>query len=229
MNTQNSTFSIRFVAQKNKCNAEGKAPILARLNVNGEYVHFSTKFRIFPDRWDSNQGRTLHFTKEEKNINAMLDDYRALVVTRYNEMVFAGKMVTVAKLKISILNLNEKSVKLLGVCDKFIEDYYKLVLSKSVTNCTYQRYVLTRNRLAEFMKEKYNVDDLPLTDINHSFIKGFDLHNRNQHAAANNTAARFVKHFRTMFNLALHNGWATTDPFVKYKVHFEKVNRGYLT
>ena len=229
MNTQNSTFSIRFLAQKGKCNAEGKAPILARINVNGEVVHFSTKFRIFPDRWNSADGRTLHLTKEEKNIDAMLDDYRALVITRYNEMVLGGAMVTAAKIKQSVLNLDEKSVKLLDVCDKFIEDYHQLVLSKAVTRCTYQRYVLTRQRIAEFMAGRYGVDDLPLADINHSFIKGFDLHNRNQHAAANNTAARFVKHFRTMFNLALHNGWARTDPFTNYKIHFEKVNRGFLT
>ncbi len=123
MNTQNSTFSIRFLAQKGKCNAEGKAPILARINVNGEVVHFSTKFRIFPDRWNSADGRTLHLTKEEKNIDAMLDDYRALVITRYNEMVLGGAMVTAAKIKQSVLNLDEKSVKLLDVCDKFIEDY----------------------------------------------------------------------------------------------------------
>jgi site-specific recombinase XerD len=229
MNTKNSTFSIRFIAQKGKCNAEGKAPILARIIINGEKVHFSTKFRIDPDRWDSVQGRTLHFTKEEKNIDAMLDDYRALVISRYNEMMFTGAVVTASTLKMSVLNLDEKSCKLLELCDRFIEDYYKLVLSKSVTQCTYQRYVLTRNRLAEFMQVKYGVDDLPLADINHSFIKGFDLHNRNQHAAANNTAARFVKHFRTMYNLALHNGWARTDPFANYKIHFEKVNRGFLT
>ena len=229
MNTEKSTFSIRFIAQKGKCNAEGKAPILARITINGELVHFSTKFRILPDRWDSAEGRTAHLTKEEKNIDAMLDDYRLLVKSRYNDLVLGGAVVTATKLKAAILNLDEKSAGLIELCDKFIEDYILLVKSGSVTQCTYQRYVLTRNRLAEFTAAKYGMEEIPLADINHSFIKGFDLYNRDRHGAANNTASRFVKHFRTMFNLGLNNGWVRTDPFAGYKIRFEKVNRGFLT
>jgi len=206
-----------------------KAPILARITVNGEMTHFSTKFHILPDRWNGIEGRAIGGLREEQEINAMLDDYRALVKARYNEIVLLGDTVTVSKVKQAVLGLDHHSKKLLDICDKFIVEYGQLRDTGAVTQCTYQRYVLTRDRLAEYMKRQRKIDDILLSEINNDFIKGFDLWNRTQHAAANNTAVHFVKHFRTMFNIGLNNGWVRTDPFATYKIKMERVDRGYLT
>ena len=46
-----STFCVIFVIQKGKCRPDGTAPIVARITLNGEMVHFSTKLYIHPDRW----------------------------------------------------------------------------------------------------------------------------------------------------------------------------------
>ena len=36
-----ATFKVTFVMQKGKIKADGKAPIIARIIVNGEMAHFS--------------------------------------------------------------------------------------------------------------------------------------------------------------------------------------------
>ena len=66
-----ATFNIMFFIQKGKVTANGRAPIFARLTVNGERVHFSTKLSIQPDRWDAKNYCTLGKTKDEKNINGL--------------------------------------------------------------------------------------------------------------------------------------------------------------
>ena len=229
MNTEKSTFSIRFVAQKKKCNAEGKAPIFARINVNGEMSHFTTSVDVDPDKWLPKMGRVSGVSKQAKEANSLLDNLQLLIRQKYNDLTLLGETVTASRVKAAVTSTDERSYNLLEICDEFIRDYQKLAKTGTVTQCTFQRYVLTRERLAEFIKGQFGTSDKAISSINHSFIKGFDLHNRTEHGAANNTAARFVKHFRTMFNLALNNGWVRTDPFANYKIQLEKVNRGFLT
>jgi site-specific recombinase XerD len=227
--TTKSTFKVLFLTQKGKPRPDGRVPVVARITLNGQMAHFHTSVDVAPDSWLPKEGRTAGANREEKEANSTLDDYRVLIRQKYNELMMNGEVVTASRVKLAVTSQDEKSYNLLDICKEFVEDYHKLVITGSVTLCTYQRYVLTRERLSEFIKSKYRVADLPISQINHSFIKGFDLHNRTEHRAANNTAARFVKHFRTMFDLALNNGWVRTDPFANYKIQLEKVNRGYLT
>ncbi len=228
MNTK-STFRVLFLTQKGKPRPDGRVPVVARITFNGQMAHFTTSVDVDPDTWLPKDGRTVGVTKTDKEANSSLEDYRVLIRQKYNDLLMAGEIITAARIKQAVTSLDEKCYNLLEICQEFIDDYYKLMATGSVTQCTYQRYVLTRERLKEFIKMKYRASDLSISQVNHSFIKGFDLHNRTEHAAANNTAARFVKHFRTMFNLALNNGWVRTDPFASYKIQLEKVNRGYLT
>lgn len=146
-------------------------------------------------------------TKEEREINEALDELRSMIKRRYHELVNNGEAVSATILKNSILSLEEKCITLLPLCDKFIEDYHQIMLSGSITKDTYQHYILTRNRLEEYMGEKYGIADISISNINHNFIKGFNLWLRSKHKSCNNTAAKLVKHFRTMSNLALNNDW----------------------
>ena len=56
--TRKSTFAIIFVLQKGKAREDGTAPIVARITVNHEMVHFATRMYIHPDRWLPKDYRT---------------------------------------------------------------------------------------------------------------------------------------------------------------------------
>ena len=94
-----STFSILFVAQKGKLKANGKAPILARVTVNGEMVHLATRLDVDPDRWLGKECRTLGKSAEDKYINETLDNYRNVIRNKYNELFFRGEAITAMRLK----------------------------------------------------------------------------------------------------------------------------------
>ena len=71
-----STFSILFIMQKGKPNAEGNAPIFARITINHQMTHLATRYYLPPERWLPKEGRTIGRTKEEKEVNAYLDNLR---------------------------------------------------------------------------------------------------------------------------------------------------------
>lgn len=224
-----SSFNVMYLIQKGKLKANGKAPILMRITVNGEMSHLSTKIDIFPDRWISKEHRTLGLTRDEKLINSTLEELRTLVKHRYTEFISLGQAVTANKLKQSIMSLDESSKSYLELCDMFITDYEKLSTSRGYGQESLFRYQLTRKRLAEFITSEYKVADIPLADISKRFLDKLYLWLCTEKKLANNTATKFIHRCSSIYRVAIDNGWVKANPFAQQKLHLDKVDRGYLT
>lgn len=224
-----STFAIIFVLQKGKAREDGTAPIVARITVNHEMVHFATRMYIHPDRWLPKDYRTAGKSREEKQINDALDELRVLIRRRYDQMLRGEETITAAMLKNAITGLDQSTSTLLGVCDRFIEDYTDLLRTKQCCRETYLRYLLTRNRLEEFMRNRYRIPDIPVKEIQSRFAAEFDRWLRITYQLTNNSAMKLMRQLKTMLRVGHLNGWSKNDPLAGYKIHFEKVDRGYLT
>ena len=224
-----STFAIIFVLQKGKAREDGTAPIVARITVNHEMVHFATRMYIHPDRWLPKDYRTVGKSREEKQINDALDELRVLIRRRYDQMLRGEETITAAMLKNAITGLDQSASTLLGVCDRFIEDYTDLLRTKQCCRETYLRYLLTRNRLEEFMRNRYRMPDIPVKEIQPRFAAEFDRWLRITYQLTNNSTMKLMRQLKTMLRVGHLNGWSKNDPLGGYKIHFEKVDRGYLT
>lgn len=223
-----NTFSVLFIIQKGKTNQEGKAPILARITINKRMVHISTRQSILPDRWLSKECKTIGLSKEEKKINRFLEDFKGLIYTKYNVLLLSGEILTAEKLKQVISSKGEKCIALLDLFDDFLKEYSKLIGHKT-SQRTYDKYVLVRNRLATYLRESYNLSDIPLQDISPKFIMGFDTFLRTTYHVANNHAMKMMQKFRTIYQTAIDNGWIQKNSFASIKIHFDIVDREFLT
>lgn len=224
-----SSFSIIFVTQNGKPKADGRVPILARITVNGEMCHFSTRQTILPDRWVAKDYRTMGRTPEEKQINEVLEQFKSTIKHRYESWVSKGEVVTASKIKNSIMSLDENSKQLIELCDLFIADYEKLTISRGYGNESLFRYQLTRTRLQEFLKDEYKAKDIPLADINKRLLDKLYLWLITEKKLANNTATKFIHRCSSIYRVAYDNGWVKANPFKSIKLHLDKVDRGYLT
>ncbi len=224
-----STFSVMFLIQKGKLKSNGNAPILARITVNGEMTHFSTRMDINPERWLRSEYRAKGTTKEEKTINAILENLKAAIIRKYYDLQTAGEVVTASRIKRSLLSMDETSKSYLELCDQFIADYEKLTQSRGYGKESLFRYQLTRNRLSEFISKEYKVADIALADINKRFLDKLYLWLCTDKKLANNTATKFIHRCSSIYKVALDNGWVKANPFRSLKLHLDKVDRGYLT
>ena len=223
-----STFSILFIMQKGKPNAQGNAPIFARITVNHQMTHLATRYYLPADRWLPKEGRTLGRTKEEKEVNAYLDNLRGLIFSKYNEMFLAGEQVTARKLKCRLISKDERAMSVLDLFDDYIKDYAKLV-GHTTTKITHDRYVLVRKRLEEYMEAEYKRTDISVNDVNPKFVNGFEIFLRTQFNLSTNYVMKTVQKFRTVYQVAIDNGWANKNPFASFKFYYEHAERGYLT
>lgn len=202
---------------------------MARITVNGEMVHFATRMCIHPDRWLPKDYRTAGKTKEEKQINEMLEELRVLIRRKYDEMLRHEEVITAGKLKNAITGLDQNATTLLQVCDRFIEDYTDLLKTEQCCRETYLRYKLTRNRLAEFMQARYRLPDMAVKELHPRFATDFDRWLRINYRLTNNSTMKLMRQLKTMLHVGYLSGWSKNDPLAGYKLHFEKVDRGYLT
>ena len=223
-----STFSILFIMQKGKPNAQGNAPIFARITVNHQMTHLATRYYLPADRWLPKEGRTVGRTKEEKEINAYLDNLRGLIYSKYNEMFLAGEQVTARKLKCRLISKDERSMTLIELFDDYIKDYAKLVgISKTKKTC--DRYKLTQRRIEEFMNTEYKRTDIAVNEVTPQFITKLEIFLRSHYRLSNNYVMKMIQRFRSIYQVAIDNGWAHKNPFVSFKLKFENTERGYLT
>ena len=126
-----ATFKVTFLIQRTKLKANGKAPIVTRIIVNGEMAHFSTQQEIEPDRWDSRGNRTLGQTNDEKTINAFLDEIKASLSRHYYDLQASGESISALKLKNKLCSTDEKPIKsTMDLFDKFITEYAELVKAR---------------------------------------------------------------------------------------------------
>ena len=225
-----ATFKLLFFVQKTKMKADGTAPILARVTVNGDMVTFSTQKSVKPDRWDSKAQRTPGRNQEEKDINSALDKIQTSAQNAYYDILAIGMDVTPDRIKMRAMGTEEKVPhSFMELSNMFIKDYKELVLAQGSGKETLFRYQVVQNRVVEFMKAEYKVTDMPLDGIDKRFLDKFYLWLRSTHNNANNTAVKLLQKMASIFKMGRDNGWIHKNPFAQIKLHLDPVDRSYLT
>ena len=223
-----STFRILFYLKRDKQKLDGTAPIWCRITVDGQVTRFNTKSNIHPDCWDAKAAKATGKTREVMRINALLDSIKAAIYRVYYDLQERENNVNAERVKNIFLGIEVKQQYLLELFKRHNEDVDKLIgISKS--KATYQKYEVTRKHLAKFVKEKYNVSDVSLKEINHMFISDFEVYLLTTGGCKSNTVAKFMQFFKRIVIIARNNGWIHHDPFANYKIRIGKIDRGYLT
>ena len=222
-----STFNVLFYIKRNEPKKDGRVVIMVRITINGIRSQFSSKLLVQPEQWDSKNERVKGLVAEARNQNRLLENIRSSLNVHYNKFMSIDGHVTPERLRNIFLGLEEQEQTIISFFDKY-NDQYKLKVGTTSTHKTYTRYLLTRERLVEFMKQRYNLSDMPINEMTVSFIDEFYLYIRNNTECNHNSALKFLQRFRTILYFAKNNGLSFNDPFGSFRFRYDKVNRGYL-
>ena len=222
-----STFKILFYLRKNHLNKDGKSGIMVRVTVNGERVQFSTKLDAVVDEWDTKAGKLKGKTSKANELNTLLDEMRGALQRIYHDIERTESFVSAEKVRNSFLGYNVKQQSVLDLFEEHNKEAEEKV-GTSIAKATMEKYDRTYRRLKSYIKEKYKLSDVPLKEINHKFITGFETYLRVTCKCNENTTAKFIQFFKRIIIIAKNNGWIFTDPFANYKIKVKSVDRGYL-
>lgn len=222
-----STFNVIFYLRRDRKKKDGTCPVMCRITIDGTDTRFSTKLHAIESRWNVKANKASGNSTESRKLNARLDDIKASLHRIYHE-IQRFDVATPERIKGEFLGLDQSGETLLNLFDIHNKDVESLVgISRSAA--TLQKYKVTRKHVANYIKKKYRVSDIPLKSINHMFIRDFEIYLLTHEKVSHNTMAKFMQFFKRIIILARNNGLINQDPFANYKIRLKKVDRGYLT
>jgi site-specific recombinase XerD len=222
-----STFRILFYVRRNYVNRKGETGIMVRITLDGEITQFSSKLKVNPDNWDTKSGKVIGNTMEARQLNTILENIKASIIRHYREIEWQDTHVTAEKIRNAFLGVTVKAQMLLVVFKNHNDDLSKRI-GKDITEAGVEKYQRTRQRLADFMNYQYKIKDIALKEINYNFVSYFETYLRSVHNCGVNTTAKYLQQLKHIITLAKNNGWIHADPFINFRIRFEKADRGYL-
>jgi site-specific recombinase XerD len=224
-----NTFGVQFIIRINKPK-DDKVPIYVRITVNSQRVEMSLKRYVHPIEWNIAKGQARGSRKEMAALNTYLEQVRARLVECYQEIQLKKQHITAKGIKSLFLGLDDNQFTLTKLVS-----YHNEAMKSVLTVGTLKNYTTTEKYILEFLKTKKGTSDVYLSDINYQFIIDFELFLRNrkpvdhQKPMQNNGVMKHLERLRKMLTLAIKMELMIKDPFSKYALHFNKVERDCLT
>lgn len=225
-----NTFGIQFVIRLSKLQKTDPATVFARISVNGRRCEISLKKKINPQNWDDVKGKARGTKDEIRKLNEHIERVRTLIADGYHALVQQKKVVTVDAVKALFLGDNENEMTLIK-----LGEYHNSEMKDKLADGTMKNYYTTQKYIAKFLKEKLHRNDISLAELNYKFIIDFETYlskhqpKDHQKPLHNNGIMKHLERLCKMVNMAVTMDWLNKDPFAKFKQHFDKVERFYLT
>lgn len=228
MRTTNS-FGIHFILRLNK-EKNGSAPVYARISVNGERIEMLLRKVVKISDWHPVKGLAKPKNVELKSLNNYLEQTRGMLSGIYQELSLTNQLITPNLVKNRFLGIEEQKHTLTSLMD-----YHNLHMIEVLATGTMKNYYTTEKYLKEFVAKQFKKDDMYLTELNYEFITHFEYFLRkhqpkdHQKGMTNNGVMKHLERFRKVIRLGVKMEWLDKDPFVMFKLKFNKVERGFLT
>ena len=223
-----NTFKILFYIKRNALLRNGKAPVMARITINGERAQLSTHQSVAPSQWNTACGCAAGRSAESRRINGALDTIRSRIVRCYDSLTAGGEPPTALRVKELYRGDDGRRQMLLAFFRRHNDDFRTMVgVSRSVN--TYNKYRSVYLHLSRFVTEHYRCDDMPFHRLDRRFVADFHgyICRTMQHKA--NTVRVYMTALKHILMLARSQGYMSRDIFFNYKLRHEAVRRNFLS
>jgi len=220
-------MSILFYAKRAKTTTVGLVPIYLRITIDGQRLEISTKRYVESSKWSSESGKMKGNSEEARSLNSFLDITKGSVYDYQKELMQQNLEVNIENMRGKVLGIKEKVYNIVSVFQEH-NDRMKALIGVEYAAGTLERYITTITHVIEFLKWKFNVKDMDIKKIDHSFISDFDFFLRSVHKCNNNTTVKYLKNFGKIIRICIANGWITQSPFINFKTKLIEVERAFL-
>ena len=215
----NTSVSILFYIKRAKVNTLGVCPIYTRVTINSKRFEFSTNKHINPVNWSSEFTKVKGTNEEARTINNHLDYLKNQVLEAEKRLLKKDIIINSENLKNELFGLTETNRMLIPI----FEDHnckIKELVGQEYAPGTLERYQTSLKHTKDFLFWKYNISDINIEKIDHSFIMEYEFYLRSVRKCANNTAVKYIKNFHKIINQCLANGWLNKTVRLQTKLDF---------
>jgi site-specific recombinase XerD len=222
----NQTFSVNYWLYKSKTK-NGLAPIYCRITINGVRTEISVKRNIDPTKWNSIAGIVKGNSEEARTINHYLEIFKSEIFKIYTQLTITKKIINPNDIKNELLGIKEERRGIIDIMTYHNEQMFKSI-GIEVVKSTYVKFETVKNKLQEFIKEKYNKKNVYLEELDLKFIADFEYFLKVNQKISHNTVMKYIRNVKKVMNMAVSYEWIKTNPFALFKCSTKKVKREIL-
>lgn len=200
-----------------------------RITVDGIAKETSTKRKWDVTRWNQESERAIGTKEDARSLNHFIESLQTRIANYKTELINLDETITAQKLIDFVKGKNVSKVKVLQEFDEHNSEILALVEKKEYAMGTYERYQIARSHAANYIKYKYNRDDLEFRELNFEFIKGYELYLKTVRNCSNNTALKYIANFKTIVLRAIAKDIIPRDPFKLFKSKKVKIRKKPLS
>lgn len=202
--------------------------IYLRVTVDGVPKETSTKRKWDAQRWNQKLERATGTKEDAKAVNLFLDSLTAKVNQYRTNLMLEGETITAQKLIDFILGKTVSKAKVMEEFSLHNSEVLALV-PKEYSKVTYIRYETAKAHVHQFLKYKYEIEDLEFRELNYEFIKDFEFYLKTVKNISNNTTLKYISNFKKIVLRAIDKDIISVDPFKRFKGKKEKIIKRPLT
>ncbi len=230
---KHATFSVIFVPRAKKNTEQKKEKLYARITVDGQRVEISLSRDFSTGLFNPKAQRCLGSNSESKQIN----DFVSIVNSDLNEirkkLMLEGKEITAELIKARYKGLPDPDdipdPTVLDLYDEHNRKFKELIGTKNHSPSTYQRHLTSKGHVAAFIQHQYGKEDLTWEKVDFSFLSNFEHYFKAVRKCNHNSTMKYIKNLGKIIRLAIGEGYLTKDPFDRFKLTYEQVDREILS
>jgi hypothetical protein len=157
-----STFSILFWLKQASAK-NGKAPLYARITVNGKRAEVSLQRKLTISDWDANKNRLKGLSDEAKQLNSYLKRVNAELFESYEKLKRDNKVVSARAIKTYFLGDNDNHYTLSDIIT-----YHNEHMKTTLRWGTQKNYYTTHRYILLFLKQKHKIAEIYLSELSYT-------------------------------------------------------------
>lgn len=221
------TFGLFYFLKQSKTKKNDYRYVYLRITVNGEARELSIKRRWLITRWNQSLGKAVGTKEDATNLNAYIETISAKIYQAKLNLLETERKITAQSLKDYILGCGEDQtlLQLIGIRQKRIQ----ALIDKGYSLATLKRYKTICSHTKDFIKWKYNAEDINIRELSYEFISDFAFWLRSTKDCGNNSVAKYVGNLKGIIADAVRKSWLKNNPFIEFKITKDDVIRTALT
>ena len=210
-----STFAILFYINRQKIKKNGLCPLMGRISINAEIAQFSAGIDVDPSLWDAKAYRMTGKSRHAGEVNYRINQLTDRINLYYKQILDEQGYITAELVKNAISGIGRKKENLLELFGEHNGEYAKQIgITRSAG--TFKTYKTVYQQIKRFLYVHYKMEDIPLRQLELSFIEKFDSFLRIEQGFTAHTVSGYTIILRKIIRRAIAQGTLHRNPFAAY-------------
>lgn len=213
-------LKVSFYLKREKSkeqNPDAVYPIVGKIIIGKTIAQFGSKLKVEERLWSVKSGRAIGKSHVAIELNREINKINLSIHARYREISERTEAVTAQDVKSAFQGIASAQKTLLVLFDEMMQNFQTRI-GIDRAEATYKKYITIRKQVKRFLKVKYNVQDLPLNQLDMIFIEALDFHWRVERKMTDESVSSSMLVLFKVVRIALNRKLIVHPPFYGYKL-----------